>query len=170
MIEERRKDRGDIDTGSQAREIRQALLRQRDPLLQVGGQHAQQGKSSLRAQAKYKHLGCVQECGGMLRQEIHMRTGHTWQGFRDLRRLLCNPRCQVGTRLGLMRAYGSGAWGPLSKKQVQQLDRCYMNIVRAITGQVFTKKSQSKPWSNARIRATYLIPDIQAAISTERLL
>ena len=159
--------------GLNAKKVRQQLLSAGDPNIPLDDA----GKMTIRVQGQYRHLGCIQSAAGDLGQELKFRVAQTWKSFRELRMVLCRKSYQVQTRLRLAEAllwtklfFGAGAWGPLRFRQRHILEKCYLGILRAITGHIPTKQQHTRPWSNERIMAFYGISDVQTRLSGLRLL
>ena len=159
-------------TGPGAKALRQNLLREEVPNIKFGDD-----ESRLRVEGKYRHLGSIQASAGSLNFEIKHRIGLTWGGFRELRQVFVRKKYNLGTRLRLAEAllwsklfFGAGAWGPLKEKQIQQLEKCFFGILRAITGQKPYKDQKVRPWSNEKILAYFCIEDIPTRLAGHRLL
>ena len=159
--------------GLGARHCREEMLRMQDPGWTFKDS---QGDHFLRLQARYRHLGAMQQSAGMMEQEVSYRIASTWEAFRQIHRgLLGNRGFKVKTRLQLFQSlilsrllHGCGSWPELRRKTVSRLKTAYMKMLRLTVGQA-NYKDKNQLWSDERILAEFRQPHLLVLIISARL-
>ena len=159
--------------GSGARHCREEMLRMQDPGWTFKDS---QGDHFLRLQARYRHLGAMQQSAGMMEQEVSYRIASTWEAFRQIHRgLLGNRVFKVKTRLQLFQSlilsrllHGCGSWPELRRKTANRLKTAYMKMLRLTVGQA-NYKDKNQLWSDERILAEFRQPHLVVLIISTRL-
>ena len=159
--------------GQGAPEERRRVLMEEDPHFTM--KEKGKGEKKVRIQAKYKHLGAVQETGGGMDSEIKARTTAAWTAFRQMSRgLLCCRKYKMKTRLAQLESlvfsklfYGAGSWPLLTSKQEGSMRKAYTQMIRQVVGLQFRKLA--KTMSDAHVLEKGGKRSLQIRLTTERL-
>ena len=159
--------------GKGAPEERRRVLMEEDPhfIMKEKGK----GERKVRIQAKYKHLGAVQETGGGMDSDVKARTMAAWTAFRQMSRgLLCCRKYRLKTRLALLESmvfsklfYAAGSWPKLTNKQEGSMKKAYTQMIRQVVGLQF--RQQAKTLSDAHVLERGGKLTLQIRLTTERL-
>ena len=131
--------------GTGAPEERRRILEEMDPHFKITKPSGAEQK--VRIQARYKHLGAIQESGGGMESETKARVAAAWTAFRQLNRnLLCNRKYKLTTRMNLLESlvfskmfYATGSWPRLTSRQAKRMKKAYVAMARQVTGMHFKK-------------------------------
>ena len=149
--------------GMGAPEQRRRMLMMEEPTFQV------------RVQARYRHLGALQETGGGMESELRTRAGMAWTTFRQLQKtLLCNRKYLQKTRLRLLETlvftklfYAAGSWPPLSRRQLAIVKKAYVLMTRLVTRTHY--KGVAPGVTDEKVLALAGFMDVQSRLTQERL-
>ena len=136
------------------------------------------GEIDLNKTARYKHLGVYHASGGTMDIELQYRIGQAWATWRELRFTLFGPRrltkaTKVKLAYSLMFTkllHGAEAWPILSHKQINKVNRCYLNILRATTNEVYRKDKHEEFQPDQKFLDKYELPSLRIILAKKRLL
>ena len=159
--------------GAGAPEQRRRMLTMEEPSFTFSTE--EEADIKVRVQARYRHLGAIQETGGGMDSELRTRAGMAWGTLRQLQRaLLCNRKYQQKTRLRLLETlvftklfYAAGSWPPLTRRQLNLVKKPYLLMLRSVTRTHF--KGPQPGVTDEKVLALAGFLDVQARLTVERL-
>ena len=159
--------------GAGAPEERRRILEEADPHFKITKPSGKEQK--VRIQARYKHLGAIQESGGGMESETKARVAAARTAFRQLsRNLLCSRKYKLATRMNLLESlvfskmfYATGSWPRLTIRQEKRMKKAYVAMARQVTGMFFKKGADNV--SDEYVLGKHRLLDTTTRLRLERL-